>query len=213
VWENGEHVTAVAYDAPIPGYGTTTTNNLRLWSSKASHGEFDFTKFNSGEYEQSVAETQRAETISAVLYPNDSLDRGKELRLKQQYFWCAASLFDIVRRFKKSKKAWKEFPNAVAIQVCDLSTGSIPFCKILTIHAAKRHTPHTRHPRAPTHSNRSGGSGVGRGLDHRSSHFRLHQPHRPARSTGEVVRPSLPTPPAPPPPDYLRHQPALPAVR
>ena len=118
VWENGEHVTAVAYDAPIPGYGTTTTNNLRLWSSKASHGEFDFTKFNSGEYEQSVAETQRAETISAVLYPNDSLDRGKELRLKQQYFWCAASLFDIVRRFKKSKKAWKEFPNAVAIQVC-----------------------------------------------------------------------------------------------
>jgi starch phosphorylase len=121
VWENGEHVTAVAYDAPIPGYGTTTTNNLRLWSSKASHGEFDFTKFNSGEYEQSVAETQRAETISAVLYPNDSLDRGKELRLKQQYFWCAASLFDIVRRFKKSKKAWKEFPNAVAIQVSELS--------------------------------------------------------------------------------------------
>jgi len=117
VWEDGEVVTAVAYDAPVPGYGTTTTNNLRLWSSKASHGEFDFTKFNSGEYEQSVADQQRAETISAVLYPNDSLERGKELRLKQQYFWCAASLFDIVRRFKKSKKAWKEFPNQVAIQV------------------------------------------------------------------------------------------------
>lgn len=117
VWEDGEIVTAVAYDAPVPGHGTTTTNNLRLWSSKASHGEFDFTKFNSGEYEQSVADQQRAETISAVLYPNDSLERGKELRLKQQYFWCAASLFDIVRRFKKSKKAWKEFPNQVAIQV------------------------------------------------------------------------------------------------
>jgi starch phosphorylase len=119
VWEDGEVVTAVAYDAPVPGYGTTTTNNLRLWSSKASHGEFDFTKFNSGEYEQSVADQQRAETISAVLYPNDSLERGKELRLKQQYFWCAASLFDIVRRFKKSKKAWKEFPNQVAIQLND----------------------------------------------------------------------------------------------
>ena len=117
VWENGEIVTAVAYDAPIPGYGTQTTNNLRLWSSKASHGEFDFTKFNSGEYEASVAETQRAETISAVLYPNDNLERGKELRLKQQYFWCAASLFDIVRRFKKSKKPWSEFPNQVAIQL------------------------------------------------------------------------------------------------
>ncbi|KAK3638791.1 Non-essential glycogen phosphorylase [Elasticomyces elasticus] len=119
VWENGEIVKAVAYDAPIPGYGTRTTNNLRLWSSKASHGEFDFTKFNAGEYEASVADQQRAETISAVLYPNDSLDRGKELRLKQQYFWCAASLFDIVRRFKKSKKAWKEFPNQVAIQLND----------------------------------------------------------------------------------------------
>ena len=119
VWENGEIVTAVAYDAPVPGYGTKTTNNLRLWSSKASHGEFDFTKFNSGEYEASVADQQRAETISAVLYPNDSLDRGKELRLKQQYFWCAASLFDIVRRFKKSKKAWSEFPNQVAIQLND----------------------------------------------------------------------------------------------
>ena len=117
VWENGEIVTAVAYDAPIPGYGTKTTNNLRLWSSKASHGEFDFTKFNSGEYEASVADQQRAETISAVLYPNDSLERGKELRLKQQYFWCAASLYDIVRRFKKSKKAWSEFPNQVAIQL------------------------------------------------------------------------------------------------
>ncbi|KAI7007825.1 Glycogen [Hortaea werneckii] len=119
VWENGEIVTATAYDAPVPGYGTKTTNNLRLWSSKASHGEFDFTKFNSGEYEASVADQQRAETISAVLYPNDSLERGKELRLKQQYFWCAASLYDIVRRFKKSKKAWKEFPNQVAIQLND----------------------------------------------------------------------------------------------
>nr|OQO18367.1 hypothetical protein B0A51_13977 [Rachicladosporium sp. CCFEE 5018] len=119
VWDNGEIVTAVAYDAPIPGYGTTTTNNLRLWSSKASHGEFDFTKFNSGEYEQSVADQQRAETISAVLYPNDSLERGKELRLKQQYFWCAASLFDIVRRFKKSKKPWRDFANQVAIQLND----------------------------------------------------------------------------------------------
>ncbi|KAF4552039.1 Glycogen phosphorylase [Elsinoe fawcettii] len=119
VWENGEIVTAVAYDVPIPGYKTPTTNNLRLWSSKASSGEFDFAKFNSGEYESSVGDQQRAETISAVLYPNDNLERGKELRLKQQYFWCAASLFDIVRRFKKSKKAWKEFPNQVAIQLND----------------------------------------------------------------------------------------------
>lgn len=119
IWEGGEIVDAVAYDVPIPGYDTPTTNNLRLWSSKASGGEFDFQKFNNGDYESSVAEQQRAETISAVLYPNDNLERGKELRLKQQYFWVAASLYDIVRRFKKSKRAWKEFPEQVAIQLND----------------------------------------------------------------------------------------------
>merc|ERR1712000_168135 len=119
IWEGGEIVEAVAYDVPIPGYDTPTTNNLRLWSSKASGGEFDFQKFNNGDYESSVADQQRAETISAVLYPNDNLERGKELRLKQQYFWVAASLHDIVRRFKKSKRAWKEFPDQVAIQLND----------------------------------------------------------------------------------------------
>ena len=118
-WEGGEIVEAVAYDVPIPGYGTATTNNMRMWSSKAHSGEFDFQRFNSGDYEGSVSDTQRAETVSAVLYPNDNLERGKELRLKQQYFWCAASLHDIVRRFKKTKKPWKEFPNNVAIQLND----------------------------------------------------------------------------------------------
>ncbi|CAI7674097.1 hypothetical protein N7533_009608 [Penicillium manginii] len=118
-WEEGETVQAVAYDVPIPGYGTKTTNNLRLWSSKASSGEFDFQKFNAGDYESAVADQQSAETISAVLYPNDNLERGKELRLKQQYFWCAASLYDIVRRFKKTKRAWSEFPDQVAIQLND----------------------------------------------------------------------------------------------
>ncbi|KAJ5940962.1 hypothetical protein N7516_001130 [Penicillium verrucosum] len=118
-WEDGEIVQAIAYDVPIPGYGTKTTNNLRLWSSKASSGEFDFQKFNAGDYESAVADQQRAETISAVLYPNDNLERGKELRLKQQYFWCAASLFDIVRRFKKTKRAWGEFPDQIAIQLND----------------------------------------------------------------------------------------------
>ncbi|KAI0386040.1 glycosyltransferase family 35 protein [Hypomontagnella monticulosa] len=118
-WEGGETVTAVAYDVPIPGYDTPSTNNLRLWSSKAASGEFDFQKFNSGDYESSVADQQRAETISAVLYPNDNLDRGKELRLKQQYFWVAASLYDILRRFKKTKRAWSEFPDQVAIQLND----------------------------------------------------------------------------------------------
>lgn len=119
IWEGGDTVTAVAYDVPTPGYDTPSTNNLRLWSSKAASGEFDFQKFNSGDYESSVADQQRAETISAVLYPNDNLDRGKELRVKQQYFWVAASLYDIVRRFKKSKRKWSEFPDQIAIQLND----------------------------------------------------------------------------------------------
>ncbi|KAI0203778.1 glycosyltransferase family 35 protein [Astrocystis sublimbata] len=119
IWEGGETVTAVAYDVPTPGYDTPSTNNLRLWSSKAASGEFDFQKFNSGDYENSVADQQRAETISAVLYPNDNLDRGKELRVKQQYFWVSASLYDIVRRFKKTERKWSEFPDQVAIQLND----------------------------------------------------------------------------------------------
>ncbi|GME77667.1 unnamed protein product [Ambrosiozyma monospora] len=118
VWSGGERVLAVAYDFPIPGYDTTNVNNLRLWSSEPTT-EFDFQKFNEGDYSNSVIQQQRAESITAVLYPNDNFYQGKELRLKQQYFWVAASLHDIVRRFIKSKKAWSEFPDMVAIQLND----------------------------------------------------------------------------------------------
>ena len=120
-WQDGELVTAVAYDVPVPGYGTPTVNNLRLWSSKASSGEFDFAKFNSGEYESAVGDQQRAETISAVLYPNDNLERGKELRLKQQYFWTAASLADIMRRFKNMDKPITDFPDCMSIFIYSLN--------------------------------------------------------------------------------------------
>lgn len=118
IWEGGELVQAVAYDFPIPGFDTENVNNLRLWASKPAK-EFDFDKFNSGDYESAVSDEQRAETISAVLYPNDNFYSGKELRLKQQYFWVAASLHDIVRRFKKSRRPWREFPEQVAIQLND----------------------------------------------------------------------------------------------
>ncbi|EGW30147.1 uncharacterized protein SPAPADRAFT_144470 [Spathaspora passalidarum NRRL Y-27907] len=118
-WNGGERVLAVASDFPIPGYNTDNTNNLRLWNAKPTN-EFDFTKFNAGDYQQSVAAQQRAESITSVLYPNDNFESGKELRLKQQYFWVAASLHDIVRRFKKQhKQNWKKFPDQVAIQLND----------------------------------------------------------------------------------------------
>ncbi|RPB28903.1 glycogen phosphorylase-like protein [Terfezia boudieri ATCC MYA-4762] len=119
IWEGGEVVQAVAYDYPIPGFDTENTNNLRLWSSRPASGEFDFQKFNAGDYESAVREQQRAETISAVLYPNDNIDAGKELRLKQQYFWVSASLHDIIRRFKKTHRPWDQFPERVAIQLND----------------------------------------------------------------------------------------------
>nr|CAI6750235.1 ADM_HP1_G0054270.mRNA.1.CDS.1 [Saccharomyces cerevisiae] len=117
-WIGGERVLAVAYDFPVPGFKTSNVNNLRLWQARPTT-EFDFTKFNNGDYKNSVAQQQRAESITAVLYPNDNFAQGKELRLKQQYFWCAASLHDILRRFKKSKRPWTEFPDQVAIQLND----------------------------------------------------------------------------------------------
>lgn len=119
IWSGGERVLAVAADYPIPGYNTQNTNNLRLWNAKPTH-EFDFTRFNAGDYQQSVAAQQRAESITSVLYPNDNFESGKELRLKQQYFWVSASLHDIVRRFKKNHKTnWKVFAQQVAIQLND----------------------------------------------------------------------------------------------
>jgi len=108
----------MAYDVPIAGYGNHTVNNLRLWSAKPSKS-FDFQLFNSGDYIQAVEETQRSGTISKVLYPNDQGFSGKELRLKQQYFFVAASLQDILRRFKTHSENFESFPDHVAIQLND----------------------------------------------------------------------------------------------
>ncbi|CAG8551097.1 9704_t:CDS:10, partial [Cetraspora pellucida] len=118
VWESSEIIKAVAYDVPIPGYGTKNCINIRLWSSKPKR-QFDLNRFNEGQYDQAVQEQMQAENITAVLYPNDNHMVGKELRLKQQYFWVAASLHDIVRRFNKSGKPWNKFPDQVAIQLND----------------------------------------------------------------------------------------------
>jgi glycogen phosphorylase len=123
IWADEEHVVAMAYDVPVPGYGTETVNNLRLWSAKATK-EFDLSHFNDGNYEQAVEGRNETETISKVLYPNDSSASGRELRLKQQYFFVSASIQDILRRFIttreiKTKADWKDLPNKVAIQLND----------------------------------------------------------------------------------------------
>lgn len=119
-WTGGEQVEAVAYDVPIPGYGTRSTINIRLWSSKPLRDStFDLRSFNEGNYQKSVEQQQRAENITSVLYPNDNNMAGKELRLKQQYFFVCATLQDIIRRFKKTKREWSDFPKQVAIQLND----------------------------------------------------------------------------------------------
>ena len=118
IWEGGETVYACAYDNPIPGYNTFNTINLRLWKS-APGNEFDFASFNQGDYFKALEARQRAESITSVLYPNDSTYNGKELRLKQQYFFVCASLEDILRRFKKKNTDWKFLPEKVAIQLND----------------------------------------------------------------------------------------------
>ncbi|CAM0134992.1 unnamed protein product [Umbelopsis sp. WA50703] len=117
-WEAGEIVQAVAYDVPIPGFDTKNTINIRFWSSKPRK-EFDLAYFNSGDYNRAVEDQKRAENITSVLYPNDNHMVGKELRLKQQFFWVCASLHDIIRRFKKTERPWSEFPDQVAIQLND----------------------------------------------------------------------------------------------
>ena len=133
IWDGGEVVQAVAHDVPIPGFQTKNTINVRLWRSVPKKviyfwqsfrlnmilQKFDLASFNEGNYQKSVEENIKAENITSVLYPNDNTMAGKELRLKQQYFFVCATLKDIIRRFKKKNRPWSEFPNQVAIQLND----------------------------------------------------------------------------------------------
>ena len=107
-WVDTQEVEALAYDIPIPGYNTQTVNSLRLWEAKATH-DFDFASFNQGDYIRAVENKNESENISKVLYPNDNSVEGKELRLKQQYFFVSASLQDIIRKHKISNPDMTNF--------------------------------------------------------------------------------------------------------
>lgn len=108
----------IPFDRPIVGYEGKTINTLRLWSASAPD-YFDFQKFSHGDLVGAVAETLTAETITRVLYPDDSTSRGRALRFAQEYFLVACSLADLVRRFRKSNEDWSKFPEKVAIQMND----------------------------------------------------------------------------------------------
>ncbi|KAG9336728.1 hypothetical protein JZ751_003076 [Albula glossodonta] len=124
-WVDTQVVLAMPYDTPIPGYMNNTVNTMRLWSARAPN-DFNLQDFNVGDYIQAVLDRNLAENISRVLYPNDNFFEGKELRLKQEYFVVAATLQDIIRRFKNSKRdsasttiSFETFPDKVAIQLND----------------------------------------------------------------------------------------------
>lgn len=117
-WVDTQTVIGVPYDTPILGYQNNTVNTLRLWSAKASK-EFNFSVFNDGDYRRAVEEKALSESISKVLYPNDESAEGKELRLKQQYFFVACSIADIIRRHKKRFDTLDNLPDQIAIQLND----------------------------------------------------------------------------------------------
>lgn len=117
-WRPTEHVLGVPYDLPIAGYQNNTVNSLRLWSARAAD-DFDFSFFNEGEYVRAVANKNATELISKVLYPNDNFEQGRELRLKQEYFFVTCSLHDIIRRHLAHYPSLDNLPTKIAIQLND----------------------------------------------------------------------------------------------
>nr|MDJ0557446.1 glycogen/starch/alpha-glucan phosphorylase [Microcoleaceae cyanobacterium MO_207.B10] len=117
-WIPAETVIGIPYDTPVPGYQVNTVNPLRLWRAEASV-DFRFEEFNSGNYDGAVADKMSSETISKVLYPNDNTPQGKELRLKQQYFFVSCALQDIIRRHLSHNKNLDNLNEKAAIQLND----------------------------------------------------------------------------------------------
>ncbi|CAI5483794.1 unnamed protein product [Closterium sp. Yama58-4] len=118
-WEGGEQVEAVASDIPVPGFKTGNVNRLRLWRCEPLSGGFDLSLFNAGRHVEAVGGAARAEAISAVLYPEDSSDAGRQLRLQQEYFFVSATLQDIISRHVASGRPVASLPEAAAVQLND----------------------------------------------------------------------------------------------
>ncbi len=117
-WENTKPIMGLPWDIPIIGFEGHTINFLRLWESRATD-EFNLKVFNEGSYVAALHEKAAGETVSKILYPNDTTENGKELRLVQQYFFVACSLSDIIRRYKRDNKGWESFPEKIAVQLND----------------------------------------------------------------------------------------------
>ncbi|MBI5884118.1 MAG: glycogen/starch/alpha-glucan phosphorylase [Elusimicrobia bacterium] len=117
-WLDTDDIMAMPLDIPVPGFHNDVVNTLRLWSAKGTE-EFGLEYFNHGDYIKAYENKLASENISKVLYPNDKVSAGAELRLKQEYFFVAASLADITRRFRVHNERWEDLPKKVALQLND----------------------------------------------------------------------------------------------
>lgn len=117
--ENTTPVLAVPYDTPVVGYKNGTVNTLRLWSAQAINRAFDYSTFSRGEYMDAFKKKYDVESISQVLYPNDSYDEGKILRLKQEYFFVSAGIQGILRSFRKLDKPLSRLYDYISIHIND----------------------------------------------------------------------------------------------
>ena len=117
-WTPAQTILGVPYDSFIVGHKSDTVNTLRLWAARATR-DFDLKYFNDGDYRRAVEEKIDSENISKVLYPDDHTEDGRSLRLKQQYFFVACSVGDIVRQYRRAHRGFDLFPKRAAIQLND----------------------------------------------------------------------------------------------
>ncbi|MDQ7982070.1 glycogen/starch/alpha-glucan phosphorylase [Paraburkholderia sp. SARCC-3016] len=117
-WIETQHVNAMAYDTVIPGFATSATNTLRLWSARATE-ELDLSAFNQGDYRRAVDAKNMSENVSRLLYPDDSTSAGRELRLRQEYFFVSATMQDLIRRYLRTHSTFGRFAEKVAVHLND----------------------------------------------------------------------------------------------
>lgn len=138
-WVDTKKIWGIPYDTPVAGFGTPHVNTLRLWSAQPMSA-FDLSVFNAGDYRMAVEERTLVEAISKVLYPADHTDEGKELRLKQQVFFCTCAVADIMRRFDQKYDDINDLPGAMAIQLNDTHP-AITVAELMRVLVDERHIP------------------------------------------------------------------------
>ena len=186
VWHPAEKVKATAYDTPIVGWRAARVNTLRLWKADPID-PIRLDAFNAGDHAGSLAESNRADALTRVLYPADTSPAGQELRLRQEYFFSSASLQDILRRHKQQYGRLRQ----------PRREGGDP---------AQRHPPGGLRRRADAAAHRHPRARVRRGLGAHPGHDRLHQPHAPARGAGDLAGAAVRAAAAAAHADHLRDQ-------